>query len=150
MEELFWKYIDGQSTTEENKEVEQLLNSNEQARVLMAQLKKMDSSLVDLTHHTSKDFTTKLLSRILPPKVIEHASFKPVFYILLALLITSLLVSLIPSTSQNKPSLIENLLQQIDLAFSQKYLIFGLAALSAILVIWFDLIYQRSQSNLKK
>ncbi len=150
MEELFWKYIDEQSTEAENQEVERLLESNENARVLMAQLKKLDSSLDDLTHQPSAAFTPALLTRIFPAKALEYASFKPVLYIFLSLLLASTIVSLIPSSAQTKSSLLENFMQQLNLEFSRKYLIFGLTALSAIAVLWFDLLYHRIQTNSKK
>lgn len=145
MEELLWKYIDGTATEAEQLEVKTLLDSDKDALKMYNQIKVLDSSLEQAAVSPSAGFTTSVLSRAFPSLHLERASFKPIIYIFILLVILSFLIAYIPSAHKQASGLIDWSFLEFNLELSPQYFIYGLAAFCALVVIWLDLWYQRKK-----
>lgn len=146
MEELIWKYIDGQASEDETQQVTVLLQSDVNAQKLFNQLTNIDKSLSQAMQHTSTTFTATLLKRMRKLPQMERASFKPILYIFLLLIVLSIVIASIPSVNTNTSSGIDWSFLHFELDLSPKYLIFALSALSAIAIVWLDLLMQKKRS----
>ncbi len=145
MEELFWKYIDGTATEAEILEAQTLLESDKNAVNLYNQLKLLDKSLQQTTMSPSSGFTASVLSRAFLSLQLERASFKPLIYVFSALVGLSLLIAFMPFGNEESSGLIDWSILQFNLELSPQYFIYGLAALSVVLVIWMDVLFQKKK-----
>jgi hypothetical protein len=145
MEELFWNYIDGTATESEKLEVKSLLESDNDALKLYNQIKVVDRALEKATLSPSVGFTASILNRAFPKLHLERASFKPIIYIFAALVFISFLISFTPMANGESSGLIDWSILKFNFEISPQYLIYGLSAFSAVVVIWLDLLYQKKK-----